>query len=114
MELLVVRVLHGALWGVVVGAAFLEGQEAAVDVSAIVVGGGIRGQAEAVRHGISRALVIINPIYRTSLKKLGYMTRDTYEGIAGNLNKVESLVSAVIVVGAFALILWLRARMRKA
>lgn len=45
---------------------------------------------------------------------LGYMSRDTYEGIAGNLNKVESLVSAAIVAGAFAVILWLRARMRKA
>jgi membrane protein DedA with SNARE-associated domain len=45
---------------------------------------------------------------------LGYMTRDTYEGIAKNLNKAESLVSAAIVVGSFALILWLRSRMRKA
>lgn len=54
----------------------VTGQETAVDVSATVVGGGIRGQAEAVRHGISRALVIVNPTYRTSLKKLGYMTRD--------------------------------------
>lgn len=45
---------------------------------------------------------------------LGYMTRDTYEGIAKGLNKAESLVSAGIVVGAFALILWLRARMKRA
>lgn len=45
---------------------------------------------------------------------LGYMTRDTYEGIAKNLNKAESLVSAAIVVGSFAVILWLRSRMRKA
>lgn len=44
---------------------------------------------------------------------LGYLTRDTYEGLAGNLNKVESLISATIVAAAFALILWLRSRMRK-
>jgi membrane protein DedA with SNARE-associated domain len=43
---------------------------------------------------------------------LGYLTRDTYEGLAGNLNKVEGLVSAVIVVLAMGLILWLRAQMK--
>ncbi|MBI3297104.1 MAG: VTT domain-containing protein [Elusimicrobia bacterium] len=45
---------------------------------------------------------------------LGYMTRDSYEGLAGNLNKAESFVSLGIVAGAFALILFLRARMRRA
>jgi small subunit ribosomal protein S9 len=52
------------------------GQSDAVDVSAFVAGGGIHGQAEAVRHGISRALIILNPTFRKSLKKLGYLTRD--------------------------------------
>ncbi len=52
------------------------GQDAAVDVSAKVNGGGIRGQAEAVRHGVSRALIELNPTFRTVLKKLGYLTRD--------------------------------------
>lgn len=47
------------------------------------------------------------------LAYLGYFTRDTYEGLAHKLNSVESLVSGAIVVGAFALILWLRARMKK-
>lgn len=45
---------------------------------------------------------------------LGYLTRDTYEGLAGSINKAESLVSAAIVAGAIGLILWLRARMKRA
>jgi len=52
------------------------GQAEAVDVSAKVLGGGMRGQAEAVRHGVSRALIQLNPTFRKSLKKLGYLTRD--------------------------------------
>ncbi|HAB35181.1 MAG TPA: 30S ribosomal protein S9, partial [Cryomorphaceae bacterium] len=41
-----------------------------------VEGGGITGQAEAIRLGISRALVSINPEFRTMLKPEGLMTRD--------------------------------------
>lgn len=47
-----------------------------LDVSAKVVGGGFRGQAEAVRHGIARALLLVNPDYRKTLRSLGYLTRD--------------------------------------
>jgi len=54
----------------------IAGQRDAVDVSAKVQGGGIHGQAEAVRHGISRALIQLNPTFRKSLKKLGYLMRD--------------------------------------
>ena len=55
------------------------GQDTAVDVSAKVVGGGMRGQAEAIRHGISRSLIVLNPTFRKTLKKLGYLTRDPRE-----------------------------------
>ena len=42
-----------------------------------VKGGGIHSQAEAVRHGIARALVIFNAEFRKRLKKAGYLTRDS-------------------------------------
>ena len=42
-----------------------------------VRGGGIAGQAGAIRHGISRALVDINPALRDPLKKAGFLTRDS-------------------------------------
>ena len=41
-----------------------------------VRGGGITGQAEAVRMGISRALVLLNPYFKKKLKKAGLLTRD--------------------------------------
>ena len=46
------------------------------DVRATVVGGGIAGQAGAVRHGITRALVGVNPDFRLTLKKAGFIKRD--------------------------------------
>lgn len=46
------------------------------DISVNVKGGGITGQAGAIRHGISRALVIIDPEFRASLKKAELLTRD--------------------------------------
>jgi len=46
------------------------------DVFVNVAGGGLSGQAAAIRHGISRALTKIDPAYRPALKKAGYMTRD--------------------------------------
>ena len=47
-----------------------------VDVVVTVAGGGVSGQAGAIRHGISRALVTLNPENRTALKAAGFMTRD--------------------------------------
>jgi len=41
-----------------------------------VCGGGISGQAGAIRHGITRALMKVNPEFRSSLKKAGFVTRD--------------------------------------
>ncbi len=46
------------------------------DVSAKVTGGGISGQAGAVRHGIARALLEANNEYRPALKSAGFLTRD--------------------------------------
>jgi small subunit ribosomal protein S9 len=45
-------------------------------VSVVVMGGGIKSQAEAIRHGISRALVKFNPDFRKILKHAGFLTRD--------------------------------------
>ena len=45
-------------------------------ISAIVKGGGLSAQAEAIRHGIARALVLFNPEFRKRLKKAGYLKRD--------------------------------------
>ena len=47
-----------------------------VDVLVTAHGGGLSGQAGAIRHGISRALVEINAEFRPVLKKAGFLTRD--------------------------------------
>jgi len=47
-----------------------------VDIEATVVGGGVTGQAGAIRHGISRALLLVDETYRPALKQAGFLTRD--------------------------------------
>ena len=47
------------------------------DVQATVTGGGVAAQAEAVRHGISRALLNVDAEHRGTLKKAGFLTRDS-------------------------------------
>ena len=47
-----------------------------VDIVATVTGGGVTGQAGAIRHGISRALLEMNAAYRPALKAAGFLTRD--------------------------------------
>ncbi len=49
------------------------------DVLANVAGGGISGQAGAIRHGISRALLRVDVELRQALKKAGFLTRDSRE-----------------------------------
>ncbi len=59
------------------------------DIAVNVTGGGLSGQAGAVKHGISRALLKIDPTLRPILKKAGHLTRDSREverkkyGLAG-------------------------------
>ena len=47
-----------------------------VDIEATVSGGGVTGQAGAIRHGIARALLLVDESYRATLKAAGYLTRD--------------------------------------
>lgn len=47
------------------------------DINIKVLGGGIMGQAGAVRHGITKALLMADPDLRAMLKKAGYLTRDS-------------------------------------
>lgn len=47
------------------------------DVLATIEGGGTAGQAGALRHGISRALIALDPELRPALKKAGFLTRDS-------------------------------------
>ena len=49
------------------------------DVKATVLGGGLSGQSGALRLGIARALIILNPELRTPLKRAGFLTRDARE-----------------------------------
>ena len=47
-----------------------------VDIVCTVAGGGVSGQAGAIRHGIARALLQVDPEYRAALKAAGFLTRD--------------------------------------
>ena len=52
-------------------------EENKYDVMVTVLGGGLSGQAGAVRHGIARALDNLNPLLRPALRQGGYLTRDS-------------------------------------
>lgn len=54
----------------------LVGKENKVDISANVCGGGVSGQAGAIRHGVARALLLVDENLRTALKSSGMLTRD--------------------------------------
>jgi small subunit ribosomal protein S9 len=54
----------------------LVDQMGKMDVFVNANGGGLSGQAGAIRHGISRALSVLNPEWRPALKKAGFLTRD--------------------------------------
>ena len=54
----------------------LNGTEASFNISVHVAGGGDSGQAMAVRHGLTRALMVTDPNLRPTLKAAGFVTRD--------------------------------------
>lgn len=47
------------------------------DISAKVIGGGVHSQAEAIRHGIAKTLLLFDESLKTTLKKFGFLTRDS-------------------------------------
>lgn len=57
----------------------LTGTAGQYDVVANVAGGGVSAQAAAIRHGITKALILANPDFRPVLKKAGHVTRDPRE-----------------------------------
>ena len=54
----------------------VTGTEGKFDIICRVAGGGFSGQAGAIRHGLSRALLKVDETYRASLKAAGFLTRD--------------------------------------
>jgi len=57
----------------------LLGKSSDFDVNIIVTGGGPSGQAGAIRHGLTRALMVFDEALRLPLRKAGYVTRDARE-----------------------------------
>ena len=57
----------------------IAGMAGKFDISALITGGGLSGQAGALRHGISRALVKVDNELKPKLKKEGFLTRDPRE-----------------------------------
>jgi small subunit ribosomal protein S9 len=57
----------------------LTDSEGRFNLSVLVKGGGITGQAQAIRHGVARALLVVDPELRAVLRRAGYLTRDPRE-----------------------------------
>jgi small subunit ribosomal protein S9 len=55
----------------------LAGLEKTIDLEIRVIGGGKMSQSDAVRHGLSRALLLLNPELRAELKRAGFIRRDS-------------------------------------
>ncbi len=64
----------------ILGAIKITGEsEGTYDVTVMVQGGGVTGQVDAVKLGLSRAMVKLNPEFRPALRKNGFLTRDPRE-----------------------------------
>ncbi|MDY6056277.1 MAG: 30S ribosomal protein S9 [Campylobacter lanienae] len=68
---------HEAIKLKVVQPLLVTKQETSMDITATTLGGGYSAQAEALRHGISRALAFIDATFRAALKPQGLLTRDS-------------------------------------
>ena len=66
-------------WRDVMAPLQLTNNESSFNLSVLVKGGGITGQAQAIRHGIARALLLTDPNLRPVLRRGGYLTRDPRE-----------------------------------
>lgn len=67
----------GVMIGNIMWPLKLANCEKSFDVLVKVVGGGVNSQADAIRHGISRALIVFDPALRSVLKKAGLLSRDS-------------------------------------
>lgn len=70
------KYFHGVLPETALAPLVLTNQNKTFDISVSVKGGGKNGQSEAMRHGISKALLVFDPAFRTALKKAGFLRRD--------------------------------------
>ena len=68
---------HEAIKLKVVQPLLVTKQEKSIDIKATTLGGGYSAQAEALRHGISRALAAMDTDFRALLKPIGLLTRDS-------------------------------------
>jgi len=66
-------------WMDVLAPLKLTQSDASFNLSVLVKGGGITGQAQAIRHGVARALLLTDPDLRASLRRAGHLTRDPRE-----------------------------------
>ena len=66
-------------WQNVLGPLTLTNSVDQFNLSVLVKGGGITGQAQAIRHGVARALLVADPSLRLVLKRAGFLTRDPRE-----------------------------------
>jgi small subunit ribosomal protein S9 len=66
-------------WRDVMAPLELTSSQGQFNLSVLVKGGGITGQAHAIRHGLSRALLVADPENRVLLRRAGFLTRDPRE-----------------------------------
>lgn len=66
-------------WDSVLSPFELTNNEKRFNLSVLVKGGGVTGQAEAIRHGVARALLLATPEAKAPLRRAGFLTRDPRE-----------------------------------